>query len=432
MKKFAAFFSALVLIIISVFADISASAATYTPDVTLYSKAYMLINMDDESVICKGTIERIGLPIEGGEKNIIYKANGESLVYDKEIPSHIDAFNTVMELMTQSELKVLDSLDEIDAVGHRVVQGGEKYTKSVKFTEQVVEDVEKMIPLAPLHNPANLQGYKACLELLGPKVPQVAVFDTAFHSTMPPMAYMYALPYEYFEKYGIRRYGFHGTSHKYISQRCAQRMGVPLEKLKMITCHLGNGSSIAAIKFGKVFDTSMGFTPLDGFMMGTRSGGIDPSVVTYLQEKLELTPKEVENILNKQSGVSAISGGYSDDRDIVAKQNEGDERAILAHEMQAYQIAKYIGSYVAAMNGVDAIVFTGGIGENGFWLRAKVCSYLGYLGVNINQSINQKAVKGKEAELTMPDDKVRVFVLATDEELMIAKDTKEIVENLKK
>lgn len=396
------------------------------------SLKFQLINMDDESVICKGTIERIGLPIEGGEKNIIYKANGESLVYDKEIPSHIDAFNTVMELMTQSELKVLDSLDEIDAVGHRVVQGGEKYTKSVKFTEQVVADVEKMIPLAPLHNPANLQGYKACLELLGPKVPQVAVFDTAFHSTMPPMAYMYALPYEYFEKYGIRRYGFHGTSHKYISQRCADRMGVPLEKLKMITCHLGNGSSIAAIKFGKVFDTSMGFTPLDGFMMGTRSGGIDPSVVTYLQEKLDLTPKEVENILNKQSGVSAISGGYSDDRDIVAKQNEGDERAILAHEMQAYQIAKYIGSYVAAMNGVDAIVFTGGIGENGFWLRAKVCSYLGYLGVNINQSINQKAVKGKEAELTMPDDKVRVFVLATDEELMIAKDTKEIVENLKK
>lgn len=395
------------------------------------SLKFQLINMDDESVICKGTIERIGLPIEGGERNIIYKANGESLVYDKEVPTHTDAFNTVMELMTQSELKVLNSLNEIDAVGHRVVQGGDRYTKSVLFNNQVASDIEELSPLAPLHNPANLQGYKACLELLGPKVPQVAVFDTAFHSTMPPMAYMYALPYEYFEKYGIRRYGFHGTSHKYISQRCADRMGVPLEKLKMITCHLGNGSSIAAIKFGKVFDTSMGFTPLDGFMMGTRSGGIDPSVVTYLQEKLDLTPKEVEDILNKQSGVSAISGGYSDDRDIVAKQNEGDERAILAHEMQAYQIAKYIGSYVAAMNGVDAIVFTGGIGENGFWLRSKVCSYLGYLGVNINQSINQKAVKGKEAELTMPDDKVRVFVLATDEELMIAKDTKEIVENLK-
>lgn len=395
------------------------------------SLKFQLINMDDESVICKGTIERIGLPIQGGEKNILYHAGDESLVFDREVPSHIDAFNTVMELMIKSDLKVLDSLDEIDAVGHRVVQGGEKYTKSVLFDSTVVDDVQEMIPLAPLHNPANLQGYEACLSLLGPKVPQVAVFDTAFHSTMPPMAYMYALPYEYFEKYGIRRYGFHGTSHKYVSARCADRMGVNIEKIKMITCHLGNGSSIAAIKFGKVFDTSMGFTPLDGFMMGTRSGGIDPSVVTFLQQKLSLTPKQVEEILNKQSGVSAISGGYSDDRDIVAKQNEGDERAILAHEMQAYQIAKYIGSYVAAMNGVDAIVFTGGIGENGFWLRAKVCSYLGYLGVSINQSINQKAVKGAEAELTLPGDKVRVFVLATNEELMIARDTKEIVDNLK-
>ena len=395
------------------------------------SLKFQLINMDDESVICKGTIERIGLPIQGGEKNVIYHVGEEEMVFDREIPSHIDAFNTVMELMTQSDLKVLDSLDEIDAVGHRVVQGGEKYNKSVLFDENVVKDVENMIPLAPLHNPANLQGYEACLSLLGPKVPQVAVFDTAFHSTMPPMAYMYALPYEYFEKYGIRRYGFHGTSHKYVSERCAERMGVNIEKIKMITCHLGNGSSIAAIKFGKVFDTSMGFTPLDGFMMGTRSGGIDPSVVTFLQQKLSLTPKQVEEILNKQSGVSSISRGYSDYRDIVAKQNEGDERAILAHEMQAYQIAKYIGSYVAAMNGVDAIVFTGGIGENGFWLRAKVCSYLGFLGVNINQSVNQKAVKGAEAELTLPSDKVRVFVLATNEELMIARDTKEIVENLK-
>lgn len=395
------------------------------------SLKFQLINMDDESVICKGTIERIGLPIEGGEKNIIYHAGEKQLVFDREVPSHIDAFNTVMELMTQSDLKVLDSLDEINAVGHRVVQGGEKYTKSVLFDENVVKDVEEMIPLAPLHNPANLQGYEACLSLLGPKVPQVAVFDTAFHSTMPPMAYMYALPYEYFEKYGIRRYGFHGTSHKYVSQRCADKMGVNIERIKMITCHLGNGSSIAAIKFGKVFDTSMGFTPLDGFMMGTRSGGIDPSVVIYLQKKLGLTPDEVEEVLNKQSGVSGISGGYSDDRDIVAKQNEGDERAILAHEMQAYQIAKYIGSYVAAMNGVDAIVFTGGIGENGFWLRAKICSYLSYLGVNINQSVNQKAVKGAEAELSTPGDKVRVFVLATNEELMIARDTKEIVDNLK-
>ena len=395
------------------------------------SLKFQLIEMEDESVICKGTIERIGLEIKGGEKNIIYKANGKELIFDKENKTHTDAFNTVMELMTQSELKVLDSFDEIDAVGHRVVHGGEKYTKSVLIDKTVERDIENFKSLAPLHNPANLQGYEACLAVLGPKVPQVAVFDTAFHSTMPPMAYMYALPYEYYENFGIRRYGFHGTSHKYISQRCADVMGEKIDRLKIITCHLGNGSSIAAVKFGKVFDTSMGFTPLDGFMMGTRSGGIDPSVVTFLMQKLSLTPNEVEEILNKQSGVSAISGGYSDDRDVVAKQNEGDERAILAHEMQAYQIAKYIGSYVAAMNGVDAIVFTGGIGENGFWLRAKVCSYLGYLGVNINQSINQKTVKGAEAELTLPSDKVRVFILATNEELMIARDTKNIVENLK-
>lgn len=395
------------------------------------SLKFQLVNMDNESVICKGTIERIGLPIEGGENNIIYKVDGNQLVFDKEVPTHVDAFNTVKELLTESEYKVIDSFDEVDAVGHRVVQGGDKYTRSVLITEDVVKEVERLSPLAPLHNPANLQGYKACLAVVGPDVPQVAVFDTAFHSTMPPMAYMYALPYEYYEKYGIRRYGFHGTSHKFVSQRCADFMGESIDKLKIITCHLGNGSSIAAVKYGKVFDTSMGFTPLDGFMMGTRSGGVDPSVVTFLQQKLDLSPKDVENILNKQSGVSAISGGYSDDRDVVARQNEGDERAILAHEMQAYQIAKYIGSYVAAMNGVDAIVFTGGIGENGFWLRAKVCSYLGYLGVDINQSINQKTVKGAEAELSHPTDKVRVFILATNEELMIARDTKEIVNKLK-
>lgn len=299
------------------------------------------------------------------------------------------------------------------------------------ITDKVASDIEELAPLAPLHNPANLQGYQACLSVVGPDVPQVAVFDTAFHSTMPPMAYMYAVPYEYYEKYGIRRYGFHGTSHKFVSQRCAEFMGEKLDRLKIITCHLGNGSSIAAVKYGKVFDTSMGFTPVDGFMMGTRSGGVDPSVVTFLQEKLDLSPKEVEGILNKQSGVSAISGGFSDDRDVFAKQNEGDQRAILAHEMQAYQIAKYIGSYVAAMNGVDAIVFTGGIGENGFWLRSKICSYLGYLGIEINQSVNQKTVKGAEAELTSPTDKVRVFILATNEELMIARDTKEIAENIK-
>ena len=396
------------------------------------SLKFQLINMDNESVICKGTIERIGAHISGGENNIIYTKTGEDkIIFDKEVKDHVDAFNTVKELMTSGDHKVLDSFSEIDAIGHRVVQGGDRYTKSVLITDKVASDIEELAPLAPLHNPANLQGYQACLSVVGPDVPQVAVFDTAFHSTMPPMAYMYAVPYEYYEKYGIRRYGFHGTSHKFVSQRCAEFMGEKLDRLKIITCHLGNGSSIAAVKYGKVFDTSMGFTPVDGFMMGTRSGGVDPSVVTFLQEKLDLSPKEVEGILNKQSGVSAISGGFSDDRDVFAKQNEGDQRAILAHEMQAYQIAKYIGSYVAAMNGVDAIVFTGGIGENGFWLRSKICSYLGYLGIEINQSVNQKTVKGAEAELTSPTDKVRVFILATNEELMIARDTKDIAENIK-
>lgn len=392
------------------------------------SLKFQLIDMKDESLICKGTIERIGMQISGGENNIIYKVGEQQLVFDKEVPTHIDAFNTVKWLMTESEQAVLESFDEIDAVGHRVVQGGDKYTGSVLITDKVLQDIKDLSPLAPLHNPANVQGYEACLDVLGPDIPQIAVFDTAFHSTMPPMAYMYAVPYEYFEKYGVRRYGFHGTSHQYVSNRCAEVMGENIEKLKIITCHLGNGASIAAVKFGKVFDTSMGFTPLDGFMMGTRSGGVDPSVVTFIQQKLGLSPEEVETILNKKSGVSAISGISSDDRDIYRAQEEGNERAILAHEMQAYEIAKYIGSYVAAMNGVDAIVFTGGIGENGFWLRAKVCSYLGYLGISINQAVNQRTVKGAEAELTNPGDKVRVFVLATNEELMIARETKAIID----
>ena len=312
------------------------------------------------------------------------------------------------------------------------MQGGSIFHKSVLVDEQAAAGVKKLGPLAPLHNPANLQGYEACLAVVGPDVPQVFVFDTAFHSTMPPKAYMYALPYEYYEKYAVRRYGFHGTSHKFVSQRVADKMGKDIKDLKLITCHLGNGSSIAAIEYGKVVDTSMGFTPLDGFMMGTRSGGVDPSAVTYIMKQENLTPDEMDTILNKKSGVNAISGVSSDDRDICAAQNAGNERATLAHEMQAYEIAKFIGSYVAAMNGVDAIVFTGGIGENGFWLRSKVCSYLGFLGVHINESLNQQTVKGAEAELTDPEDRVRVFILATDEELMIAKDTEKIVMSLNK
>ncbi len=395
------------------------------------SLKYQLLDMKDESVLCKGSIERIGLKINGGEENVIVKVGDDKFTYDKELKDHVAAFNEVKYILSEGEHKVIDSFGEIDAIGHRIVQGGDKYTKSVLVTEKVVKDVEELAPLAPLHNPAHLMGYRACLEVVGPDVPQVFVFDTSFHSTMPPKAYMYAVPYEYYEKYAVRRYGFHGTSHKFVSHRVAEKMGKNIKDLKIITCHLGNGSSVAAVDHGKVVDTSMGFTPLDGFMMGTRSGGVDPSVVTFIMKKLNLTPDEMDNILNKQSGVNAISGVSSDDRDICAAQNAGNERAILAHEMQAYEIAKYIGSYIAAMNGVDAIVFTGGIGENGFWLRSKICSYFGYMGVHINEALNQATVKGAEAELTEPDDKVRVFILATDEELTIARDTQEIVKNLK-
>lgn len=395
------------------------------------SLKYQLLDMKDESVLCKGSIERIGLKINGGEENVIVKVGDDKFTYDKELKDHVAAFNEVKYILSESEHKVIDSFSEIDAIGHRIVQGGDRYTKSVLVTEKVVKDVEELAPLAPLHNLAHLMGYRACLEVVGPDVPQVFVFDTSFHSTMPPKAYMYAVPYEYYEKYAVRRYGFHGTSHKFVSHRVAEKMGKNIKDLKIITCHLGNGSSVAAVDHGKVVDTSMGFTPLDGFMMGTRSGGVDPSVVTFIMKKLNLTPDEMDNILNKQSGVNAISGISSDDRDICAAQNAGNERAILAHEMQAYEIAKYIGSYIAAMNGVDAIVFTGGIGENGFWLRSKICSYFGYMGVHINEALNQATVKGAEAELTEPDDKVRVFILATDEELTIARDTQEIVKNLK-
>ena len=396
------------------------------------SLKYQLMDMTDESVLCSGVIERIGLKINEGDNNVIIKKDGKKTEYDKELLTHTDAFNEVKYLITESEHKVIDSFDEIDAIGHRIVQGGPDYKQSVLVDEKVAKDIEDLSPLAPLHNPAHIQGYKACLSVVGPDVPQVFVFDTAFHATMPPKAYMFAVPYKYYTDYKVRRYGAHGTSHKFVSLRVADKMGKDPKDLKVITCHLGNGSSVTAVEGGKVIDTSMGLTPLDGFMMGTRSGGIDPSVVTFIMDKENLSPKEMDTILNKKSGVMAISGISSDDRDICAAQDKGDERAELAHQMQAYQIAKFIGAYTAAMNGVDAIVFTGGIGENGAWLRSKICSYLGYLGVKIDEELNEKTRKGAEAELTNENDKVRVFILATNEELMIARDTKEIVESLKR
>ena len=396
------------------------------------SLKYQLMDMTDESVLCKGVIERIGMKILGGEENVNVKVDGRKIAYDKELCDHTAAFNEVKYILSESEYKVVDSFSEIDAIGHRIVQGGPDYKKSVLVDEKVAKDIEDLSPLAPLHNPAHIQGYKACLSVVGPDVPQVFVFDTAFHATMPPKAYMFAVPYEYYEKYKVRRYGAHGTSHKFVSLRVAEKMGKDPKDLKVITCHLGNGSSVTAVQYGEVIDTSMGLTPLDGFMMGTRSGGIDPSVVTFIMDKEGFTPKEMDTVLNKKSGVMAISGISSDDRDICAAQEKGDERAILAHEMQAYQIAKFIGAYTAAMNGVDAIVFTGGIGENGAWLRSKICSYLGYLGVKIDEELNEATRKGAEAELTDSSADVRVFILATNEELMIARDTKAIAEALNK
>ena len=391
------------------------------------SLKYQLIDMDGEKVLCKGLCERIGME----SSMITHDANGHKATTPAIFPTHTEAFAEVVKKMTTGEGKCIDDVSEITAIGHRVVHGGEKFKASCLITDEVINTIRELSPLAPLHNPAGILGIEAARKVFG-NVPMVAVFDTAFHSTMPPKAYMYAIPYEYYEKYGVRRYGFHGTSHFYVSHRCADKMGKPIEDLKLITCHLGNGSSVAAVDHGKVVDTSMGFTPLDGFMMGTRSGGVDPSVVTFMMKKLGLTPDEMDTILNKQSGVNAISGVSSDDRDICAAQNAGNKRASLAHEMQAYEIAKFIGSYIAAMNGVDGIVFTGGIGENGHWLRSRICSYLGYMGVQIDEELNQATVKGAEAELTDPSAKVRVFILATDEELVIAQETQKVVESLQK
>ena len=336
----------------------------------------------------------------------------------------------VKEALLDSEVGVIKNLDEVAAVGHRIVQGGALFSRSVLVDEDVIDGIESLIPLAPLHNSAHVQGIRACREVFGEEVPEVVVFDTAFHSTMPPEAYMFAVPYEYYEKYKIRRYGFHGTSHRYVSHRCADLMGKPLEEIKMISCHLGNGSSITAIKDGKVIDTSMGLTPLDGFMMGTRTGTLDPSVVTFIAEKENLSPHEMDELLNKKSGLLGISGVSSDDRDITKAEHEGNERAALAHKMLDYQIKKFIGSYAAALDGCDAIVFTAGLGENQSEHRFHICNSLTYLGIKIDPALNDEMVGGKEGKISAPDSKVDVFVIPTNEELVIARDTKEIVEIL--
>ena len=328
------------------------------------SLKYQLIDMDGEKVLCKGLCERIGME----SSMITHEANGTKATTPAIFPTHTEAFAEVVKKMTTGAGKCINDVSEIDAIGHRVVHGGEKFKSSCLITDEVINTLRELSPLAPLHNPAGILGIEAARKVFG-NIPMVAVFDTAFHSTMPPKAYMYAIPYEYYEKYKVRRYGFHGTSHRFVSARCAEVMGVDLKDIKLITCHLGNGSSITAIKDGKVIDTSMGLTPLDGFIMGSRCGGVDPSAITYLQEKEGWTPAETAEILNKKSGVLGISGVSSDDRDVLAAAEAGNERAALARSIQRYQIRKFIGAYVAAMDGVDAIVFTGGIGENTCDLR---------------------------------------------------------------
>ena len=380
--------------------------------------------MDTEEMIAKGNCERIGVDGKIGGST----ADGRKFGYEVEFKNHTEAFLEVKKVLTEGDAKVIDSLDEIAAVGHRIVQGGALFNKSVLVDEKVIEGIESLCDLAPLHNPAHIQGIRACIDVFGKDLPQVAVFDNAFHSTMPPEAYIFPVPYEYYEKYKVRRYGFHGTSHRFVSARCAEVMGKDIKDLKIITCHLGNGSSITAVKGGECVDTSMGLTPLDGFIMGTRCGAVDPSVITFLQEKEGWTPAQTSEILNKKSGVLGVSGISSDDRDVLAAEEAGNERAHLARSILKYQVRKVIGSYVAAMDGVDAIVFTGGIGENTTDLRADVCKNLTYLGVEIDEAKNEVLRKGKEGELSLPTSKVRVFVLPTNEELVIARDTKAIVE----
>ena len=388
------------------------------------SLKYQLFDMDTETMIAKGNCERIGVDGKIGGST----ADGRKFEYEVPFENHTKAFLEVKKVLTEGDAKVIDSLSEISAVGHRVVQGGALFNESVLVTDEVIKGIESLCDLAPLHNPAHIQGINACIDVFGKDVPQVTVFDNAFHSTMPPEAYIFPVPYEYYEKYQVRRYGFHGTSHRFVSARCAEVMGKDIKDLKIVTCHLGNGSSITAVKGGKCIDTSMGLTPLDGFIMGTRCGAVDPSVITYLQQKEGWTPAETDTILNKKSGVLGISGVGSDDRDVSAAEADGNERAHLARSIQKYQVRKLIGSYVAAMDGVDAIVFTGGIGENTIDLRADVCNNLSYLGVELDAEANEIMRRGKEGEISTANSKVKVYVLPTNEELVIARDTKAIVE----
>ena len=373
------------------------------------SLKFQLINAETEKVLAKGLCERIGI-----DGRLTYQpAGGEKEKSDLAMPTHTEAIQFVIDALTNEKTGVVKSLDEIGAVGHRLVHGGEKFASSVVITDEVKKAVEECNDLAPLHNPANLIGVAACEKLM-PGTPMVAVFDTAFHQTMPEKAYMYGLPYEYYEKYKVRRYGFHGTSHSFVSKRAAEVMGKSYDEVKTIVCHLGNGSSVSAVLNGKCVDTSMGLTPLEGLVMGTRSGDIDPAIMEFIAKKENLDIEGVMEVLNKKSGVFGISGGLSSDfRDLTDAMNAGDKKAKIAMDVFSYRVAKYIGSYAAAMNGVDDIVFTAGIGENDDYVREEVCKYLGYLGVDFDSEVNA-GLRGKEAELTKEGSKVKVFVIPTN------------------
>ncbi len=387
---------------------------------------YKLYDMTDESVLAQGGAERIGLD-EAFVKVTMKDGSKEKIMHD--MPSHKEGVKFVLDLLVDPKYGCLKSLDEIDAVGHRIVQGGDLFEKSCIVTPEVEKGIESLIDLAPVHNKGHLAGLRA-VDVLMPGTPQVTVFDNAFHSTMPPYAYLYAVPYEFYTKWHVRRYGFHGTSHRYVSQRVCEFLGVDIKTQKIITCHIGNGASVAAVKYGKVIDTSMGLTPLAGLMMGSRSGDIDPSAVTYLMQKTGMGPQEMADFLNKQSGVLGITGISSDMREIENADNEGNERAHLALQMYNYRIKKYIGAYAAAMNGVDIIVWTAGVGENQEGVRWDACSGLEYLGVKMDKERNH--VRSKEQILSADDSKVKVVMIPTDEEIVIARDTRDLVEAQKK
>ena len=384
------------------------------------SLKYQLINSDTEDVLAKGLCERIGI-----DGRLVYqKAGCDKEITEAAMPTHKEAIQMVLDALVNDKTGAIKSLSEVNAVGHRIVHGGEKFASSVVITDEVLEAVAQCNDLAPLHNPANLIGINACKELM-PGVPMVAVFDTAFHQTMPEKAYLYGLPYEYYEKYKVRRYGFHGTSHSFVSKETARFLGMDLKNSKIIVCHLGNGASISAVKDGKCVDTSMGLTPLEGLVMGTRSGDIDPAIMEYIAKKEDLDIAGVMNVLNKKSGLEGISGLSSDFRDLTAGAKEGNKRAIAAIEVFCYRVAKYVGSYVAAMNGVDAIAFTAGIGENVGLVREKVCSYLGYLGITLDAEANAKS--GDDCVISAADSKVKVAVIPTNEELAICRETVALV-----